>query len=78
MDYEKMNLQVFVKMYRSLQKAENALTEDEFVLNIDEVCTIAIDHYVRIHGKNEALARIEEVMETIYGSGAKDREDLKK
>ena len=66
MDTEKMNLQFFIKICRSAREAESALELDDFTKNINDICTTAIDHYVRTYGKDAALARIEEVMDTIY------------
>lgn len=76
MDFEKMNIDFFIKVCRSAKKAESAKELDGFIESLDEICTAAIDHYVRTHGKEAALQRIEETVETMYGSGAKD-EDIK-
>ena len=76
MDFEKMNIEFFIKVCRSAKNAEDALELDGFIESLDEICTTAIDHYVRTHGKEAALQRVEETADTIYGSGAKD-EDIK-
>ena len=77
MDFEKMNIDFFIKICRSAKNAENAVELDKFIESLDEICTTAIDHYVRTHGKEAALDRIEEAADTIYGSGTKD-ENIKR